>query len=218
MVASYSDNRTQTCHINSCKSIWKFLRCGVPQGTILGPLLFLLRTLLCKSNESEIREISSFILAKIWHLSSQRNLPCEQRFLSCIAFSVYKIVRVVCLSRSWFAITNQRTGNFTILRLIRVHNDIAIALDQKRSMILLLLDLSAAFDTVDHCILLWLLSSRFGIGGTALEWFWSYLCDRTQFLNTNRLTSERRVLQFGRVGTWPSFILIVHHSTKWYRQ
>ena len=48
---------------------------------------------------------------------------------------------------------------------MRVYNDIAIALDQKRSMILLLLDLSAAFDTVDHCILL----SR--LGGTALEWF-----------------------------------------------
>ena len=55
--------------------------------------------------------------------------------------------------------------------LIRVHNDIAMALDHKRSVILLLLDLSAAFDTVDHCILLSRLSSRFGISGTALEWF-----------------------------------------------
>ena len=72
--------------------------------------------------------------------------------------------------------------------LIRVHNDIAIALDQKRSVILLLLDLSVAFDTVDHCILLPRLSRRFGIGGTALEWFRSYLGDRTQFLNINGST------------------------------
>jgi len=40
--ASYLDNRTQICHINSCKSTPKCLRCGVPQGIILGPLLFLI--------------------------------------------------------------------------------------------------------------------------------------------------------------------------------
>ena len=55
--------------------------------------------------------------------------------------------------------------------LIRVHNDIVIASEQKRSVILLLLDLSTAFDTVDHCTLLSRLSRRFGIGGRALEWF-----------------------------------------------
>ena len=68
-----------------------------------------------------------------------------------------------------------------------------MALDHKRSVILLLLDLSAAFDTVDHCILLSRLSSRFGIGGTALELFRSYLSDRTQFVNVNGSTSERRM-------------------------
>ena len=40
--ASYLDNRTQICQINCCKSTPKSLKCGVPQGTILGPLLFLL--------------------------------------------------------------------------------------------------------------------------------------------------------------------------------
>ena len=84
----------------------------------------------------------------------------------------------------------------TEIALIRVHNDIAIASDQKTSVILLLLDLSSAFDTVDHCILLSRLSRRFGIGGRALEWFQSYLGDRTQFVNINGSTSERRVLKF----------------------
>ena len=74
--------------------------------------------------------------------------------------------------------------------LIRVHNDIAIVSDQKRSVILLILDLSAAFDSVDHCILLSRLSRRFGVGCTALAWFRLYLGDRTQFVNTNGLPSS----------------------------
>ena len=41
-LASYLDNRTQICDINCCKSTPKSLSCGVPRGTILGPLLFLL--------------------------------------------------------------------------------------------------------------------------------------------------------------------------------
>ena len=49
--------------------------------------------------------------------------------------------------------------------LIRVHNDILSAIDNRRTVILLLLDLSAAFDTVDHAILLSRLRVRFGIAG-----------------------------------------------------
>ena len=55
--------------------------------------------------------------------------------------------------------------------LVRVNNDILVALDNHQSVILLLLDLSAAFDTVDHGILLDRLSHRFGICGLALSWF-----------------------------------------------
>ena len=64
--------------------------------------------------------------------------------------------------------------------LVKVFNDIAIDIDRNRAIILLLLDLSAAFDTFDHSILLNRLAHRFGLRGSALPWFRSYLSIGTQ--------------------------------------
>ena len=55
--------------------------------------------------------------------------------------------------------------------LVRVQNDILCAIDNNESVILLLLDLSDAFDTVGHSILLSRLRDRFGVNGTAVAWF-----------------------------------------------
>ena len=51
--------------------------------------------------------------------------------------------------------------------------------------ILTLLNLSAAFDMLDHCILLAHLHGMFGISGKAFEWFASYLSDRFQSVSVN---------------------------------
>lgn len=64
--------------------------------------------------------------------------------------------------------------------LVRVCNDILLALDNHLAVLLILLDLSAAFDTVDHRILLEILSLCFGIKGAAFNWFKSYLSDRSE--------------------------------------
>ena len=61
-----------------------------------------------------------------------------------------------------------------------VHNDLVYAIDNRHVSLLVLLDLSAAFDTVDHDILLSILANRFSIQGLALDWFRSYLANRTQ--------------------------------------
>ena len=90
-----------------------------------------------------------------------------------------------------------KRNHSTETALLRVHNDIAMAIDQHNSVILVLLDLSVAFDTVDHDILLSRLSNRFGITGTVLEWFRSYLSDRTHFVQVNGACSASHVLEFG---------------------
>ena len=64
-----------------------------------------------------------------------------------------------------------KTFHSTETALVKVHNDIISAIDNQSYIILLLLHLSAAFDTVDHKILLQRLSCRFGINGKALQWF-----------------------------------------------
>ena len=64
--------------------------------------------------------------------------------------------------------------------LLRVHNDILRALDGKKEVILVLLDLSAAFDTIDQEILVARLRTQFGFTGKVLQWFTSYLQDRCQ--------------------------------------
>ncbi len=64
--------------------------------------------------------------------------------------------------------------------LTRVQNDVLIALDHRSDVVLVLLDLSAAFDTVDHHVLLQRLRVNFGIDGDALRWCYSYLTGRKQ--------------------------------------
>ena len=59
--------------------------------------------------------------------------------------------------------------------LLKVKADILRAMDNQEVVCLVLLDLSAVFNTVNHAILIARLWDRFGIGGTALEWFRSYL-------------------------------------------
>ena len=90
-----------------------------------------------------------------------------------------------------------REGHSVETALVRVHNDIMRAFDEKKSVILVLLDLSAAFDTVDHDRLLAVLNSCIGITGAALSWFESYLKGRTQHVAIKNVQSSMTKLKCG---------------------
>jgi len=81
--------------------------------------------------------------------------------------------------------------------LLKVQDDILQALDNDQYVILLLLDLSAAFDTVDHRILPARLTDRLDIDGKAHDWFKSYLGGRMNFgvVPNSTLSLDKHVTQ-----------------------
>ena len=74
--------------------------------------------------------------------------------------------------------------------LLKIHNDILSLMDDGRVTALTLLDLSAAFDTADHTILLRWLGDWFGVSGKALDWFKSYLTGRSQRIKLGNCLSS----------------------------
>ena len=87
-----------------------------------------------------------------------------------------------------------RPFHSTETALVKLLNDLLLASDSGYISVLMLLDLSAAFGTVDHLILL---DRLVGIRGQALSWFRSYLSDRYQFVNFNNLNSHQSRVRYG---------------------
>lgn len=75
-----------------------------------------------------------------------------------------------------------RRGHSTETALLHVLNSVYSAADNKKATLLVGLDISAAFDTIEHHILIDRFESEFGVDGAALNWLRSYLSDRLQFV------------------------------------
>ena len=96
-----------------------------------------------------------------------------------------------------------RKFHSTETALLKVKTDIIKAMDNQEITYLILLDLLAAFNTIDHTILLNRLETTFGIKNTVLKWTASFLTDRTQKVTIGDLgtdlgaTSDPVTLTFG---------------------
>ena len=90
-----------------------------------------------------------------------------------------------------------RSCHSTETALLRVANDILCNIDSGDVTMLTMLDLSAAFDTIDHDILIQRLNCSFGISDNVLNWFKSYLSDRQQKVKIGNIYSDDKPMLFG---------------------
>ena len=90
-----------------------------------------------------------------------------------------------------------RQGHSTESALLKVHADILHNMKQQMVTLLVLIDLSAAFNTVDHPILFQCLEKQFGFHDSVLSWYKSYLSDRKQCIILKRTWSNTFDLPFG---------------------
>ena len=90
-----------------------------------------------------------------------------------------------------------RSHRSTETALLKVTDDLLTNMDKGHVSLLLLLDLSAAFDTVYHGILLQSLQTKLGVCGTALSWFKSYLEGRSRRICIKKTLSQPFDLKWG---------------------
>uniref|UniRef100_A0A669DDM8 Reverse transcriptase domain-containing protein n=1 Tax=Oreochromis niloticus TaxID=8128 RepID=A0A669DDM8_ORENI len=90
-----------------------------------------------------------------------------------------------------------RARHSTETALLRVFNDLLLTVESGRAAVLVTLDLTAAFDTVDHNILLSRLEHCVGLKGTVLKFFQSYLDNRSFSVHLGELSSPRAPLTCG---------------------
>ena len=112
---------------------------------------------------------------------------------------VAKQLQHYLFSNDLFAISQStyRPNHSTETALLKVTNDTLLNMNDQRVTLFLLLDLSAAFDTVDHDSLLHRLQFTFGVNGKVLSWSSSYLSGRSQQIAINDTLSAEFELHCG---------------------
>ena len=90
-----------------------------------------------------------------------------------------------------------RKDHSTETAVLSVLDSLLVQNDERKVSLVALLDLSAAFDTLDHSVMLQRLEMSFGFRGSVLKWFSSYVSDRFQRVVVNGVVSEPSPLLYG---------------------
>jgi len=106
--------------------------------------------------------------------------------------SVFNQLHEYLLSNNLYPIFQSayRACHSTETALLKVQNDLLLNMDRGHVTLLVLLDLSSAFDTIDHSFLLSRLRYKFGFDGLVLSWFKSYLTGRSFKVLVNDVLSD----------------------------
>ena len=139
---------------------------------------------------------------------SQYHIPVSYLYQTCVKFIFHliffeKVVlqqlvdylnhnNLLCTSQSAY-----RPHHSTETLLLRTVIDVLLGLDKRHVSLLTLLDLSSAFDTIDHNILLNRLYYLYGISGTCLSWFCWYLSNRRQSVVIDNHILSTKELHYG---------------------
>ena len=134
------------------------------------------------------------------------SIPGNYRPVSNLTFLSKVLERVVVGQLSDYLTSNNllpsvqsayRSLHSTETAMLRIISDVYDAVNSSKVTLLALLDLSAAFDCVDHEILVNRLSGTFGINGLVLSWLVSFLSNRTQYVAFNGSVSTTTNLECG---------------------
>ena len=193
---------SKSCILDPVPTVFLKLCSDIPE------LLIFIKTLVNKSLQSGIfpGQFKKAIVTPILKKNSNPNFFKNFRPISNLCF-LSKLVEKAAAEQLMHYIQEHdhnemqqsayKIYHSTETALIKVKNDILRAIDKQCVSLLVLLDLSAAFDTVDIDILLQRLHLRFGVKGSAFDWFSSYLRSRSQSVFINGCKSSEITLTCG---------------------
>ena len=147
---------------------------------------------------TEIKQFNSVLLfrdgiaMKKWWLTNLNNISklLERLFLARLQPHLINSPHYNPLQSAY------RTGHSTETALLTLLNKARLSADRGESTLLVSLDLSAAFDTIDHSILLARLRSMYGVDGNAFMWLESYLSQRVQYVKFGQDVSSSKTHYF----------------------